>query len=88
MERKMGSVAGAIGYTLVGAVLFGGAGSLIGMVMASDAGLDGVGTVLITSAVGILLGGVLGVVVFVAGGKALERQSKTSDAPPSPESER
>lgn len=76
MASKVRSVAVATVYALVGAVLSGGGGAVIGFSLAPDDGLQAV----FNAAVGGVVGAILGVVVFVAGTRALERQTETNES--------
>lgn len=76
MTMKVRSVAGGIAYALGGALLFGGVGVIIGIAIDPDAGLEGVLYAVVAGGGGAVLGGILGLIVFVWGGKALERQQQ------------
>lgn len=88
MTSKVRSVAVAIGYGLVGAVVFGGGGIVIGFSLAPDDGLQAVFNAAVGGVVGGVVGGILGVVLVVAGTKALERQTETSESRPAQGSKR
>lgn len=76
MTDKVRSVAAAIAYALVGAAVFGGVGVIIAILIDPDAGLEGILNAVIAGGVGAVAGAMLGVVVFVAGGNALEQQQQ------------
>lgn len=79
MASKVRSVAVGSAYALGGGVLLGGVGIVIGIGLAPDDGLQGLFNAVVGGVVGAVVGGILGVVVFVAGGKALERQTETTE---------
>lgn len=76
MEGKVRSAAAGLGYAVVGAVVLGSVGVVITILVDADAGLEGVGNAVIVGGIGVLGGAILGVVVFVWGGKALEQQQQ------------
>lgn len=80
MANEVRSVAVAIAYALLGAVLFGGGGIVIGFSLAPDDGLQAVFNAAVGAAIGGLVGVIVGVVVFVAGTKAVERQNETAES--------
>lgn len=84
MTSKVRSVAAAIGYALVGAMLFGAGGIVIGIALAPDDGLQAVFNAVVGGLVGGVVGGILGIVLVVAGTKALERQTDTADSAQEP----
>ena len=71
---RVRNVAGAIGYALVGAALFGALGFGAAMVMFGDGGLEAVVPVVLFGGAGVVLGGVMGAFVSVYGGMLLERE--------------
>lgn len=75
MGAKLRSAAAAVAYAVLGAVVFGAVGIIVGILMDTGAGLEGVLNAAIGGGVGVVLGAAFGAVVYVWGGKAIERQS-------------
>ena len=79
MAGNVRSVLVGSAYALVGALVLGGTGAGIGFSLAPDDGLQAVFNAGVAGIGGTILGGILGIVIFVAGSRAQQRQADEPD---------